>query len=635
MESASDESEAECESDKEPTTSEDLLSGDSSQVVLAAKPNVKANVWRFFGLETDSQNVIKDTNSPICRIGNCRMKVKTKQSSTSNLYSHLRKHHPQEYEAVRPPKAKKKSLAASKTIEEAFKQSIKLPRNSKEHKEITKAITYYLAKDMRPMYSVELLGFQRMINALNPRYDLPSRSYFSRTAVPSLYIEVRDQLQAELNTQTGFYSATTDLWTSRSNDPFITFTVHFIDNSWQLRSKCLSTVLILDDHTGENVKDAITEILSDWNLDLSKLVAITTDSASNMKRACSLLNLSRLSCFGHNLDLAVRKACDDVRITRVVKVCHQIVAKFSQSWKKKRDLATTQHEKELPVHKLKADCPTRWGSTLDMLKRIIEQQEAIRIVLASDRKASHLIPSWQDFDVMEAVVSALGPLGELTDALSAEKNVTVSVIRPLLDRITKEILMEKEGDCSLTAQMKRAIQIDLESRYTSSEVLKLLEICSFLDPRFKRQDTTSDVARSVEDEMLSSLQNNPLPSQQDNQPDCPPPKKSLLKKILENSEPDNSSDKVLSNPELVSLEVQKYTLSPKADLDSCPLQWWKAHQKELPLLARLARRYLCICATSVPSERVFSTGGKVVTDGRNVVKPQSVDQLVFLACNLR
>ena len=153
----------------------------------------------------------------------------------------------------------------------------------------------------------------------------------------------------------------------------------------------------MDDHTGENVKDAIVEILSDWKLDISKLVAITTDSASNMKRACSLLNLLRLRCFGHNLDLAVRKAFDDSRITKVLRVCRQIVAKFSQSWKKKRDLATAQHEKQLPSHKLKADCTTRWGSTLEMLKCIIEQQEAIQIVLASDRKASHLIPSWQDF----------------------------------------------------------------------------------------------------------------------------------------------------------------------------------------------------------------------------------------------
>ena len=129
-----------------------------------------------------------------------------------------------------------------------------------------------------------------MIYALNPRYDLPSRSYFSCTAIPSLYIEVRRQLLAELDSLID-YSATTDLWTPGSNDSFITCTIHFIDN-WQLCSKCLSTALILDDHYDENVKDSIIEILSDWNLDISKLVAIMTDSASNTKQARSLHNLS-------------------------------------------------------------------------------------------------------------------------------------------------------------------------------------------------------------------------------------------------------------------------------------------------------------------------------------------------------
>ena len=36
-----------------------------------------------------------------------------------------------------------------------------------------------------------------------------------------------------------------------------------------------------------------------------------------------------------------------------------------------------------------------------MMEQIVEQQEAIRVVLASDRKVSHLIPSWQDLDVLD------------------------------------------------------------------------------------------------------------------------------------------------------------------------------------------------------------------------------------------
>ena len=63
---------------------------------------------------------------------------------------------------------------------------------------------------------------------------------------------------------------------------------------------------------------------------------------------------------------------------------------------------------------------TRCGSNADMLSRYIEQQEAIRQVLVNDRASSHLLPSWQELDVMKAVNQALVPLNDLTNLLSGE-----------------------------------------------------------------------------------------------------------------------------------------------------------------------------------------------------------------------
>ena len=44
----------------------------------------------------------------------------------------------------------------------------------------------------------------------------------------------------------------------------------------------------------------------------------------------------------------------------------------------------------------------------------MEQQEAIWVVLASDHKVPHLIPSWQDFDVLDSLLVVLHPLHQMT-----------------------------------------------------------------------------------------------------------------------------------------------------------------------------------------------------------------------------
>ena len=62
-------------------------------------------------------------------------------------------------------------------------------------------------------------------------------------------------------------------------------------------------------------------------------------------------------------------------------MCKGIVASFSRSWKKQHDLVVAQEQKKLPQHKLKADIDTQWGSSYKMVERLIEQMEAIRIVL--------------------------------------------------------------------------------------------------------------------------------------------------------------------------------------------------------------------------------------------------------------
>ena len=53
--------------------------------------------------------------------------------------------------------------------------------------------------------------------------------------------------------------------------------------------------------------------------------------------------------------------------------------------------------------------------------------------------------------------------------------------------------MEKDTDSSLTAEMKRVVRVDLESRYGNSELSDLLDICTFLDPRFRPAEPNDSI----------------------------------------------------------------------------------------------------------------------------------------------
>ena len=80
----------------------------STRPTLGAKTGTKSKVWQYFGIEIEEIGRCKDINTPVCRL--CGDSVKTKHSSTSNLYSHLKVHHPTEYEFVRVKKGKSKAI---------------------------------------------------------------------------------------------------------------------------------------------------------------------------------------------------------------------------------------------------------------------------------------------------------------------------------------------------------------------------------------------------------------------------------------------------------------------------------------------------------------------------------------------
>ena len=71
-------------------------------------------------------------------------------------------------------------------------------------------------------------------------------------------------------------------------------------------------------------------------------------------------------------------------------------------------------------------------------------------------------------------------------------------------------------------------------------------------------------------------------------------------------------------------EFQLYNLLPLSPPDTDPLEFWKVNESQYPRLANMARDYLAIPSTSVPSEQCFSTSKHLITDTRNRLAGKTV-----------
>lgn len=326
-------------------------------------PNARSAVWSYFKKGNTDTPTDEDPDS-ICQL--CKRAVKNKGGNTSNLMSHLKTNHIMVYATLNKKKKQASSSTDSNvdsnvsnvnssqpTIMAAMEKRAPLQPGQKRAEEITDAITYYLAKDSVPFNAVDRPGFQRLLNVLEPRYQVPAKSTFSRQRMAKLYDSTRQNVLDMLN-GIDFYAATTDMWSSRGMTPYLGFTLHWIDKQWKLISRSLGTTFVPEDHTAKELGDCLDDVLKHWSLDSKKMTAITTDNAANIVKTCRDNNWRNITCFGHNLHLGISNAiAKEPKVSRALGVCRKTVAAFSMSWKRRKALTEAQIREEPGVKPVK------------------------------------------------------------------------------------------------------------------------------------------------------------------------------------------------------------------------------------------------------------------------------------------
>jgi len=66
-----------------------------------------------------------------------------------------------------------------------------------------------------------------------------------------------------------------------------------------------------------------------------------------------------------------------------------------------------------------------------------------------------------------------------------------------------------------------------------------------------------------------------------------------------------------------------------------PLEFWKQKADQLPIMSFIARRFLCVSASSAQSERDFSSVGRTVTETRSRLSAENVEALELVRSGMR
>ncbi len=119
----------------------------------------------------------------------------------------------------------------------------------------------YIIEDLRPFNAVSGSGFRKLISLANPRLTVKDRTTYARR-LPQRLEEVQRKVADKLaESKDNILSAsfTSDMWTSRANDSFLSLTIHYVDEDFILRH----FVLHCDPFEGTHDSDSIAKTLDE------------------------------------------------------------------------------------------------------------------------------------------------------------------------------------------------------------------------------------------------------------------------------------------------------------------------------------------------------------------------------------
>lgn len=439
-----------------------LIYSNSERIKLKNNNSARSLVWNNFNLVYLDE---KKTNYSVCK--GCKklfaLYINGKPSGTNSMKNH-------------------KCIGINSDLPRIDNSFSKVP-SIKDIEDFNRALVYGLCRDIRPLKTVDDIGFLTTANKLiemGSKYGrvnildiIKDRTTLKRKYMPQVYSDCKEKLIKQLKCAK-YFCFSTDLWTDKYNfNSYLTITVQFISETNKLMNYCLSTILCKE-KTKYKLRQTIRSSLSEFFDNAEHIINesyFITDNGSNINKTFNLW----LPCTCHNLNLSLSHAFDEKfmnsipLIENTIKLSKEMVRYFKKSGLNKKLTKT-----------LKQSVNTRWNSIFTMLESIYTSWDEIKNILNEQSKSNKYI--MPNKDIVFELISILEPFKNASDELSSNSIVTINKVVPWKYKIKLHLELCKEK----TSNNEFSLLIDnifkwFEAKYIIEEIHY---IASFLDPRY-------------------------------------------------------------------------------------------------------------------------------------------------------
>ncbi|OWA53752.1 hypothetical protein BV898_18174 [Hypsibius exemplaris] len=327
----------------------------------------------------------------------------------------------------------------------------------------------------------------------------------------------------------------------------------------------------------------------------------------------------RIRCFCH----AVNKVAEIGLLEKeeIVKLIREQVI-FIKQPKMKAEFRKGLKKRDI---KLCRDCPTRWNSTRNMLGSAVKLRAEISEFLSTQKGpiSSSMLSNeqWNQADTLEKF---LAPLEDSSLACGSGLYATLHLGIPHFKILGAhfQATITKEGVkpwlTTIAQKMNAKLVSVIKETWESSGPI----IACLLNPylkllEFSGQQEIARVTGILKELFIIYAERYPA-SGQHGIPSGEP--KSAYEEYIQSR---------VSNVASTESEIDRYlgtSPEPKCDVND----YWRKYEAVYPVLSKIARDYLAVCAYSVDSERSFSVSKNVVAGPRNRLGPKSLGKTMCL-----